>query len=449
MAQKNIKTDVAIIVAGPAGLFAAHKLIASGLKITIIDRGKAPSERDGDRDIVYGVGGAGTFSDGKLNLIAEKIGGDLTVTGKSKSSIQKIIEKVDEIFTFFGAPLNYSGEDQEKLFELKQKAMQHGIELVAAKQRHIGTTHVRKVIDNFYKYLIDNDVLFSLENHIKQINKTKNGFILNGKNKIQTKYLIIAPGRAQSHWLRPEMQKLGISPQYGPIDIGVRVEIPYEVYEPIGKLMYDAKLRIVSSTDNLVRTFCTNPKGFVAREDHGDFFLVNGHADSERRTDLTNFALLCREPLTWPLSDTAHYGRLKAIDCNNLGGGKPIAQRLIDLERGHRSTPERIGKLMFEPTLKDITPGDIGLGLPYKTVRNLLEGIERLDKIMPGLRSPHTLLYAPEIKFYSDRYPVGKYMDTSIPGLFIAGDGSGHCEGIPQAAASGIIAAQGIIAIEI
>ncbi len=435
------RADVAIIGAGPAGLFAANELIDSGLKVLLIDRGTSPSLR---KHICFGVGGAGAFSDGKLNLTS-KIGGDPASIGQDEAVIQSYIDQVDDMFTAFGAPNKYSGEDQQALAALKREASRHGIEFISGRQRHMGTSHVRQIIDRFYHHLLDHGVLTSLENRIEHISRKGDVFVLEGSERIEARYVLAAPGRAGAYWLREEAGKLGIVTEYGPIDVGVRVEFPAEIYTQIERVMYDAKLRVRSATyDDMVRTFCTNPRGFVVKESYDDFALVNGHAENDEKTENTNFALLSHIELTDPVEDTTEYGRAIAKLATTIGGGRPIIQRLKDLKNGHRSTIDRLRRATISPTLEDVTPGDISMALPARVVVNLIEGLEQLNAIIPGLTSDNTFLYAPEIKFYDTRYPVSPAMETAIPGFYVAGDASGHCRGIVYSAVSGLIAARHI-----
>jgi uncharacterized FAD-dependent dehydrogenase len=435
------KVDVAVLGAGPAGLFAARELAQSGLVTILVDRGKEPTRRT---HICFGVGGAGAFSDGKLNL-TPKIGGDPRSFGRDVTEIQAYIDQVDAAFTRFGAPDKYSGEDEEALIELKKAASRFGIEFISGRQRHMGTSHVRQIIDRFYHHLLDQGIITSLENRVEHIERTKGRFLLTGAEEIEARYLIAAPGRAGAYWLREEAGRLGITTEYGPIDVGVRVEFPEEIYAPIERVMYDAKLRVRTATyDDMVRTFCTNPRGFVVKETYDEFALVNGHAENEEKTENTNFALLSHIELTDPVEDTTEYGRAIAKLATTIGGGRPIIQRLKDLMNGRRSTAERLGRVTILPTLTDVTPGDISMALPDRVVVNLLEGLDKLDNIIPGLTADNTFLYAPEIKFYDTRYPVSPSMETVIPGFYVAGDASGHCRGIVYSAVSGMIAAQAI-----
>ena len=435
------RADVAILGAGPAGLFAAEALLKSGLETVLVDRGEEPSRRT---HLAFGVGGAGAYSDGKLNL-TPKIGGDPSTIGRNDAEVQRYIDRVDAVFTAFGAPEKYSGEDLDSLAELKKAASRYGIEFISGRQRHMGTGAVRQTIERFYQHLLSGGVRTSLGNQIQTVSQTKDGFTLRGIEDVSARYLVAAPGRAGAYWLREEAARLGIKTQYGPIDVGVRVEFPAEIYAPIERVMYDAKLRVRTRTyDDMVRTFCTNPRGFVVRESYDEFSLVNGHAENDEKTGNTNFALLSHIELTNPVEDTTEYGRAIAKLATTIGGGRPILQRLKDLKQGRRSTVERLRRATISPTLADATPGDLSMALPGRVLMNLLEGLDQLDNILPGLTADNTFLYAPEIKFYDTRYPVNPSMETEIPGFFVAGDASGHCRGIVYSALTGLIAAEAI-----
>ncbi len=436
--------DIAIIGAGSAGLFAALELANHRLRVVVIESGKAPKERT---SITSGVGGGGTFSDGKLNL-SSKIGGNPQAIGCSPAELDALIEQVDAQFTRCGAPAQYSGEDAESLTRLKQSASQAGIEFIAARQRHIGTVTIREVIDTLYRDLIDKGIEFRLETKVQTITAEDGRFRLDTANgSLHSKVVIAAPGRVGAYWLREQARNLGIGPAFGPLDIGVRVEFPAELYQSIERVMYDAKLRVRTATyDDMVRTFCTNPRGFVVKEDHESFVLVNGHAENKRKSDNTNFALLVHMELTDPVEDTTQYGRAVAQLASTLGGGRPIIQRLKDLQQGRRSTADRIRRLPIHPTLTEATPGDISMALPQRIVVNLLEAIDRLNRVIPGLSADSTLIYAPEIKFYDTRYTIEEGMQTQLPGFYVAGDASGHSRGIVFSAVTGIYAARHVIA---
>ena len=438
--------DVVIVGAGSAGLFAAMILSEAKLRVLVIERGLAPKERE---SITYGVGGAGTFSDGKLNLTS-KIGGDPSSIGCREDELLRLIGQVDEVFTRCGAPETYSGEDAAALARLYQAAAQAGIEFIAGRQRHIGTSRIREVIDALYHDLLNRGIEFRLGTRVEGIAKDNDGFrvALEGE-EISARFVIAAAGRSGAYWLREVARSLGVGPEFGPLDVGVRLEFPAELYESIEGIMYDAKFRVRTPTyDDMVRTFCTNPRGFVVREDFDRFALVNGHAENERKSSNTNFALLVHVELTDPVEDTTQYGRAIAELATTIGGGLPILQRLKDLQQGRRSTSERIKRVRIEPTLGEFTPGDVSMALPQRIVVDILESIERLDRILPGLAADGTLIYAPEIKFYDTRYRVGAGMETALPGLHVVGDASGHSRGIVFAAVTGILSAKHILGHE-
>jgi uncharacterized FAD-dependent dehydrogenase len=288
---------------------------------------------------------------------------------------------------------------------------------------------------------------FSKNDKVVKIDQEGKQFIITTETgKYYAKNVIAAPGRAGSYWLREQVKNLGVKTSFGPIDVGIRVEFPYEIYEKIAEVMYDAKFRLYTkSFDDLVRTFCTNPRGYIVKEVYDEFVLVNGHAKRDSKTVNTNFALLSRVSLTNPVEDSTSYGRDIARMALTIGGGKPIVQRLTDLLNGRRSTWGRLNKSAISPTLTDVTPGDIGMVFPHRIVRNLIEGITVLDEIISGLLSNNTLLYAPEIKFYDTNYKVSKTMETTCKNFFVAGDASGHSRGIVYAAVTGIVAAEGVL----
>ncbi len=435
--------DVILIGAGTAGLFAANRLAGSGLKVMVVDRGDEPEKR---KDMNFGVGGAGTFSDGKLNL-SHRIGGDPSSFGRSASEVEEYIELVDDIFTEIGVVGGYTGTNDKSFQELMRKAHAVGVDFIYAKQRHIGTDRLHVITNRFYQRLVKKGILFRINTRIRSIDYRDNIFILsNEKEQFRAESIIAAPGRAGAYWLREQARKLGIKNMYGPIDVGVRVEFPADIYSEIAKVMYDAKFRLYTkSYDDLVRTFCTNPNGYIVKEEFDDFVLVNGHAKWNSKTNNTNFALLSRVTLTDPVEDTTKYGRDIARLATTIGGGKPILQRLLDFVSGRRSTWDRIAKSAVTPTLSDVTPGDIAMAFPHRIVTNLMEGLSVLNHIVSGLQSNSTLLYAPEIKFYDTKYEVTPDLETNVNNFFVAGDASGHSRGIIYSAVTGIFAAEGVL----
>jgi len=448
--------DVVIIGAGPAGLFAAYELASeSSLKILVVDKGKDIRDRICQSisnfsrcmkckpcNILCGLGGAGGLSDGKLNLKSD-VGGNLEEF-VSKEEADQLISKIDKIFLGHGGPYKLFGKDSE---ELEKKAASCGIEFIPIPQRHIGSDRLPSVVTSLKNDLMDKGVKFSLDTDIKDISFKKDFGIISEKNeKISSKFLLVAPGRSGADWFSTIAKKYNIKTKYAPIDIGVRVEVPAVVMEHIVEKAWDPKFHIHTKTyDDFVRTFCTCPNGFVVMEDYGDYIGVNGHSSNLEKSDNTNFAFLTNVELTEPVENTTEYGISIAKLATTIGGKMPIIQRLEDLENGRRSTETRIQKSYVKPTLSKATPGDISMAMPHRIVTNVIEGLDQLDKVIPGVNSDSTLLYAPEIKFYSMRFLVNKDLETNIPNLFVAGDGAGLSRGIVSSAATGIIAARGII----
>jgi len=450
-----MKTDVAIVGAGPAGMFAAHELATkSNLKITVIDWGSDVPKRKcpviiysycskcNPCKIMCGVGGAGTLSSGLLNLRPD-IGGNLKEF-VSENEAWRLVKEVDEVFLKYGAPKEIYRANTDQVESLMRKAAAVGIEFVPIPQRHIGTDNAPKVIANFKKTLEQAGVKFILETRVTNIKKGE--VELENRQKIEAKYIIVAPGRIGAKWLQEQAKKLGIKTHPQPIDIGVRVEVPAVVMEPVIKIAKDPKFRVYTKTfDDLTRVFCVNYQGFVVQEVYGDIVGVNGHTLLKQKSENANFAFLVRVELTEPLEDTTAYGYSIAKLATTIGGGKPILQRLGDLKKGRRSTWSRIDRSNVKPTLRDVTPGDVAMALPHRIVTDILEGLERLDHVIPGVASSSTLIYAPEIKFYANRIEVNKNLETSVENIFVAGDGAGLSRGIVVAAATGILAARGVL----
>jgi len=437
------KYDVIVIGAGSAGLFAAAELAGHDLKMLVVDRGEEPSKRT---EMNFGIGGAGTFSDGKLNLTA-RIGGDPSSFGRSAAEVEQVIERVDQLFTRIGVEGGYSGRNGEALTRIMKSACAVGVEFIFARQRHIGTDRLKQVTEHFYQYLCQSGVTFRKNTRIQTIHAADRGYLLStGQEHFWAKAVIACPGRAGAYWLREQARGLAIKLAYGPIDVGVRVEFPAVIYDDIAQVMYDAKFRLYSKVyDDLVRTFCTNPNGYIVREQYDEFVLVNGHAHRDSKTANTNFALLSRVRLTDPVEDSTKYGRDIARLATTIGGGKPLIQRLSDFISGRRSTWDRLARSSITPTLSDVTPGDIAMAFPQRIVANLMDGLNVLNQIIVGLVSNNTLIYAPEIKFYDTTYHVTSFMETTAPDFFVAGDASGHSRGIIYSAVTGIFAAQGVL----
>lgn len=448
------KYDVIIVGAGPAGIFSALELLKGdkGLKILIIDKGKdidnrvCPMGREGEScDILSGWGGAGAFSDGKLNLSPE-VGGFLS-RYIDLFTLQSLIEYVDKIYLNFGAPDVIYGTDLEAIKEIERLASKNDLILVPSRIRHIGTDRCKDLLRRMRQHL-NGKIDMTFESEVSEIiekGKVVKGIRLNDGREFFSDFVIIAPGREGSRWLEDIAKGLGLTLLQNPVDIGVRVEIPASVFEDLTKVTYEPKLIFYSKRfDDKVRTFCVNPYGEVVKEFLKGVWTVNGHSYANRKTANTNFALLVSTVFTEPFNEPISYGMYIARLANFLGDGV-IVQRLGDLQSGRRSTRERIAKGIVQPTLKDATPGDLSFVIPYRYLCDIIEMIEALDRIAPGVNSRHTLLYGVEVKFYSMQLKLSNNLETEIRNLFAIGDGAGVSRGLVQASVSGIIAARAIL----
>lgn len=448
--------DVVIVGAGPAGLFAAKEIAERNkMKILIVDMGRDIKGRIcpatmykacnncSPCSIMSGVGGAGTLSSGLLNLRPD-IGGDLGALVGDDEKAWNLVNYVDNVFLENGAPKKVYDCSQKEAENLKRSAGAVGTQFIPIPQRHIGTDNAPKVIQSLENRVKALGVAFQLEKKVSNINK---GVVtLEGGKELKCNYILVAPGRSGANWLAKEARRLNIPTKYQPIDIGVRVEVPHVVMDPVIKISLDPKFHIYPDTyDDFVRTFCVNHRGFVVQEVYDDFIGVNGHAMTNRLSENSNFALLVKVELTEPLEDTTIYGRTIALQTTTLGGGKPLLQRLGDVKRGRRSTWSRINRGNVVPTLHNVTPGDVSMALPHRILTDLIEGLDKLDHVMPGVSSNSTLIYAPEIKFSANRICTNKNLETCVETLFVAGDGAGLSGGLVTAAATGVIAARGIL----
>ncbi len=456
---KKKEYDVIIVGAGPAGMFAADEL-AGKMDVLIIDMGRDIDERECKMkrrgicthcdpcDIMCGVGGAGTYSDGTLNLRPD-IGGDLAEQTGDAEYAWQLVDHVDKVFVKYGAPEQLYIPKGEEVEQLKRRAAAVGARFIEITQRHMGSDNAPLVIGNFEKDLKERGVEFLLNTKVSDLiieGDTCAGVVLDDGTGISSRFTIIAPGRVGATWMDEIVKQHNIGAKYAPIDVGVRVEVPAIVMDPITRINRDPKFHIQTKTyDDFVRTFCTNEHGFVVKEEYEGFIATNGHSMRNMESENTNFAFIVRVELTEPMENTIRYGRSIAKLATTIGGGKPVLQRMGDLRRGRRSTAERLKKNVVINTLKDVTPGDISMALPHRIVTDIREGLEALDKIIPGVAADSTLLYAPEVKFYSMQVLVDRNMESSIKNLFAAGDGAGLSRDIVNAAATGVIAGRGIL----
>lgn len=446
--------DVVIIGAGPAGIFAALELIKyanSKLSILIIDKGGDIDERRKRNDFLSGWGGAGAFSDGKITLSPD-IGGWLTSLLNWRD-VEKLISYVDKIWAELAPEAGYYRFNEDAVADLASRARKHHLKLIPYKIRHLGSDYAPRALERAKK-ILENHVDIRLHTKAKSFlisDGRVHGVLLDNGEEIRAKYVIAAPGRYGATWLTNEMKRLGIPLKINPVDIGVRIEVNYEVMEELTNILYEPKLLYYSPTyDDVVRTFCVNPRGFVIKELYEDVITTNGHAYEKRKSDNTNFALLISSNFTEPFKDPISYGKHIARLANLLSGGSVIIQRLGDLKRGRRSTKERLAKSIVEPTLTTAVPGDISYVLPHRHLVGILEALKALDNLSPGLYSDHTLLYVAEVKFYSSRVDVTPEMEArELRNLFTIGDGAGISRGLAQASATGIIAARAILKREL
>lgn len=457
----NNDFDVIIVGGGPAGLFAAYWLCEhSSLRVCLVERGRpaparaCPLAEPGARGkcvqckpnchILSGMGGAGLFSDGKLNYIYKLGKTDLTQF-LSRAEAEQIIEETEDIFNRFGMDAPVYPSDLEAAKELRRNAKINGIDLLLIRQKHLGSDCLPGFIHGMCQHLEEKAVCIRTEELVLDIIVEKNQVrgVVTDKGKLTAKSVIMAPGRVGADWVGEVARKFKLPVSQRGIEVGVRVEVHKDIMSDITNVIYDPTFFVrTGHYDDITRTFCTNPEGFVSLENYQDFVCVNGHALRHQKSENSNFAFLSKVVLTDPVSDNQGYGVAIGKLATIIGGGKPILQRFGDLKRGRRSTWGRIGKGYIEPSLPDVTPGDISMALPERIVNNLVDGLEQLNKVVPGVSNEETLLYAPEIKFFSTQMETGNNLETGISGLFVAGDGPGVSGNIVAAAATGLIPAK-------
>ncbi len=457
--NKSSPYDVIVVGAGPSGIFTILELlkINPGLRILLLEKGKDIKERHCPmmlRDIsckacpvcelLSGWGGAGAFSDGKLNL-SKEVGGYLSEYIPA-GELSGLIDYVDSIYRQFGAPEYLYGEKTEDIERLKNLCSKNDLILVRSRIRHIGTERCREVLTGIREF-VDEKIDSLFEEKVTRLiveGGSVKGIRTAGGDEYHSAFVVVSPGREGAEWLEREARRLKLTLLNNPVDIGVRVEVPASVLEPLTSITYEPKLIYYSKAfDDRVRTFCVNPYGEVVKEYLKGLWTVNGHSYSGTRTDNTNFALLVSTYFTEPFHEPLSYGRYIARLANFLGQGV-LVQRLGDLKRGRRSTPERIEKGLVRPTLRDATPGDLSFVLPYRFLTDIVEMLDAMERVAPGVASRHTLLYGVEVKFYSRKLKLTGELETEIENLFATGDGAGVSRGLIQASVSGVIAARAI-----
>jgi uncharacterized FAD-dependent dehydrogenase len=432
--------NVLIIGSGPAGLFAALWLERLGVdNITIVDRLPFPA--------------GGLLNDGKLNF-DYRIGIDLDILQIDRKKATHLMQEAKAVFAGFPQCRQVTFIDEnEKIEELRSIAEENDVQFIAPEQWHWGTDNGKQAVEYLRGHL--KKTRFLLETEVSTISKVGEGeYSVACKTKeeditLTARVVLAAPGRSGAYSFRDMADQLGIDHTFGPIDVGIRLELNRTFYDAVTDIVYDPKFIFYTARHgDKVRTFCTNPGGRVRAENYNNFKLVNGDALFSRKTKNTNFALINTVSLTKPFSDTTEFGHMIAKQFHLLGGGKPIVQRVGDFREGRRSSTSTFNSKTrhFEvcSATYDAVPGDITLGMPARIIDNLWESLKKLDKIVPGILHPSTLLYAPEIKFFDTQFPTDANLETNATGIFVAGDGTGKSRGIVGAAISGIIAAQGI-----
>lgn len=467
------KYDVVIVGSGPAGIFSAYEFTikAPNKKVLLIDKGLditrrrcpilenkiekcPPATQKKDFagclpacSITSGFGGAGAYSDGKFNITTE-FGGWMTDYLRP-SQVLELIQYVDSINLKHGATETITDPLTEQIKDIEQRGYAAGLKLLRAQVRHLGTEQNLKILKSIREFL-DDKINFMFKTEVQEINVENNkvtGITTAKGEVIFSENVIVVPGRDGSAWLTEQLKKHGLKMHNNQVDIGVRVETSNIVMREINEHLYEGKFIFNTSVGTRVRTFCSNPSGHVVVENHSGIMCANGH--SYKNPDLgstnTNFALLVSHKFTDPFDKPNEYAREICKRANDLSNGGVIIQKYGDILRGRRSTSNRIKEGFLEPTLKEAVPGDLGLVLPYNTMKSLIEMIEALEKITPGIASEHTLFYGVEAKFYSARPKLTEQFETEIEGLYCCGDGSGVTRGLAQSSACGIHIARNII----
>lgn len=462
-----MNNNILIVGAGPSGIFTALELIEknSNQKVTIIEQGSPIEKRSCPKDktkecvkckpychITTGFSGAGAFSDGKLSLTPD-VGGDLPEL-IGYDLVKKTIDYTDEIYLRFGADEHIEGIDHlDEIKKIRKKAIKAGIKLVDAPIRHLGTEKAQEIYKKIQDYLIKKNIkimfkttvddLIVKDNKIEGLKISKSG-----TNKKQTEIfadkVIISTGRKGADWLKDMCIKHNINHKAGTVDIGVRVEVRNEVIEKVNEALYEGKLiGYVKPYDDKVRTFCQNPGGFVSQENYdNDLAVVNGHSYKDKKSQNTNLAILSSHNFSKPFNQPILYGKKVSELLNMLGDGNILVQRYGDILAGKRTWEKELKRTNLEPTLKDAMAGDLTAAIPYRPMTNILNFIKALDVVIDGFASDETLLYGPEVKFYSNKILIDKDFETNIKNLYCLGDSSGWTRGLMMASAMGVLMAR-------
>ena len=465
-----MKYDCIIVGAGVAGVYCAYEFMVKNpnAKVLMIEKGKniydrkcpvnehkidkCPLRKDGSSgclpacSITSGFGGSGAFSDGKFNITTE-YGGWLTDYLDS-DIVLDLIKYVDEINLKFGAPKEITDPHTEEVFDIEKRAIAVGLKLLRSKVRHLGTENNLKIQAKIYEALKDKiEMLFATEVTDLVVENDQVKGVKVKDTLYEADNVFLSVGRDGSTWLEAMCKKFGIKMTNNQVDIGVRVETNDIIMSEINKHLYEGKFIYRTSVGTIVRTFCSNPSGYVVVENHSGTMLANGHAyaSEKLKSKNTNFALLVSHKFSEPFDIPNDYAHQVSRLANELSCGSIIVQRYGDIMKGRRSTQKRIDEGFVRPTLKEAVPGDLGLVLPYNTMKSIIEMVEALDHVTPGIANEHTLFYGVEAKFYSARPEVSSTFESKVKGLYFGGDGAGLTRGLAQASANGVYVARDIL----
>ncbi len=458
------KYDVLIIGAGPAGIFTALEMLKKGStkKIAIVEKGRAIENRSCPKaktkkclnckpycHITTGFSGAGAFSDGKLSLSYE-VGGDLPQL-IGEELVQETIQYTDKIYLEFGADEKVEGMDKvEETKDIRRRAIQANLKLVDCPIRHLGTEKAQQIYQSIEKYLLEHGVEIYFDTACRELimeqTICRGAVITDSMGKkdeelLYAEHVVVAAGRKGADWLERLCEQYGILHVPGTVDIGVRVEVRNEIMEFVNNVLYESKLiGYPLPFRDKVRTFCQNPGGFVSQENYdNNLAVVNGHSYKELKSENTNLAILCSHNFTEPFNQPIAYAQKIGELTNMLGSGHILVQRYGDILGGKRTWQKELSRSNVKPTLPDAVAGDITAAIPYRAMTNIINFIQAVDHVVPGFAGNETLLYSPELKFYSNRVKMTPEFDTNIKGLHCLGDSSGWTRGLMMASAMGVL----------